>query len=117
MNTVYTWGIQIQEHYRIKGTGIHASSSSTMSMTYTVPFPCAVFKRDKSSSPYVFSHYTNVSTNKKFPTSLKVNDLQTYSPGENWYIPYIFFYLYHTDAWLFQYVTGPICKKQFFWCW
>jgi len=78
--------IQTQEHSRIKEMKLYNQTHLVMPVLFPVPFPCAVYKRDKSSSPYVFSHYADIYAHKKFPDSLKVNDLQTYSQGENWYV-------------------------------
>lgn len=49
-----------------------------------VPFPCAVYRRDRASVPYRFSHFCDCSVIKKFPGSLRVTDLRAHDPLTNW---------------------------------
>lgn len=49
-----------------------------------VPFPCVVYRRDKPSVPYRFSHFCSNHCVKKIPASLRVADLQGHDPQSNW---------------------------------
>lgn len=49
-----------------------------------VPFPCVVYKRDRASVPYRFSHFCESHVLKKIPCSLRVSDLQRHDSLSNW---------------------------------
>lgn len=50
---------------------------------HSVPFPCAVYSRERSVEPYAFSHYCVGKVQKAFPASLRVADLRDHAPGGN----------------------------------
>ncbi len=53
-------------------------------MHVLVPFPCVVYKRERSSVPYRFSHFCDSHVPKRFPASLSVTDLLGHDPLTNW---------------------------------
>jgi hypothetical protein len=48
------------------------------------PFPCVVYTRDRAGGAYTFSHRCMSSARKLFPHSLRVSDLRTHDPQQNW---------------------------------
>lgn len=55
-----------------------------MAKTVMVPFPCVVYSRSVAGSPYVYSHSCTSSVAKAVPESLRVKDLLTFNPSQNW---------------------------------
>lgn len=50
---------------------------------HNIPFPCAVYSRDRAGNAYSFSHFCQSSIPKEFPRSLRVSDLRQYAPAQN----------------------------------
>jgi hypothetical protein len=49
-----------------------------------VPFPCAVYSRDRAGMPYMFSHLCTTYVHKVFPQRLGVTELRAYDSMHNW---------------------------------
>jgi hypothetical protein len=46
---------------------------------HTIPFPCAVYVRDKKTANYLFSHLCDTRAPKTAPSSLRVKDLTAFA--------------------------------------
>ena len=60
------------------------SNVNSSSSAQAIPFPCVVYRKDCAGGVYRFSPTCSTWFHKTFPSSLRVTDLRTHQPSQNW---------------------------------